>query len=129
LSIGGGSPIDRTTVPGPVRHRLGIALFLSIACPLSGCGAGGSEPEHAISGGDGTATLQWDSSPSPGVDGYRIYYGTEQGLYAEVANVGNVTTYTLTGLKTGTTYYFAATAYDSSNNESVFSNVVAKVIP
>lgn len=124
--VRGVSTIDSTTVHGSVRRRLGVALFLSIACPLSGCGGGGSEPELAIGG---TATLQWDSSSSPDVNGYRVYYGTEQGLYSAVADAGNVTTYTITGLNTGTTYYFVATAYDSSNNESLFSNVVTKVIP
>jgi hypothetical protein len=43
--------------------------------------------------------------------------------------VGNVTTYTVTGLSSSTRYYFGATAYDASNKESSFSNEVFKDIP
>jgi hypothetical protein len=44
-------------------------------------------------------------------------------------NVGNITTFTVTGLTSGSRYYFVATAFDTSNNESVYSNEVFKDIP
>lgn len=44
-------------------------------------------------------------------------------------NAGNTTTYTVTGLISGARYYFAVTAFDTSNSESGFSNVVYKDIP
>jgi len=43
--------------------------------------------------------------------------------------VGDVTTYTVTSLSGGTRYYFRVTAYDTSSNESSFSNEVFKDIP
>ena len=43
--------------------------------------------------------------------------------------MGNATTYTATGLTSGTRYYFVVTAYDTANNESSFSNEVFKDIP
>jgi chitodextrinase len=77
-----------------------------------------------------TATLTWDAVT--GASGYRIYYGTASGTYFQSVeqgvDVGNVTTYTVPGLSSGT-YYFAATAYDTSNNESTYSNEISKVIP
>jgi hypothetical protein len=80
-----------------------------------------------------TVTLAWDSVTAPNLSGYRIYYGTAPGVYLQPrgqgVNVGNVKTYTITGLSRGIRYYFTATAYDSSNNESVFSNEVFKDIP
>ncbi len=39
-------------------------------------------------------------------------------------DVGNVLTYTVTGLYDDEDYYFAVTAYDGSGNESTYSNVV-----
>jgi hypothetical protein len=48
--------------------------------------------------------------------------------YATKVDVGNVTTYTVTNLTSGQTYYFSVTAYDTSNNESAFSSEVSKKI-
>src|SRR3990170_6234665 len=83
----------------------------------------------------GQAILSWDP-PATNTDGsaltdlagYKIYYGTSSGNYSTVITVGNVTTYTITGLTDNITYYFATTAYDSSGNESTFSNEVSKII-
>jgi len=83
----------------------------------------------------GQAILSWDP-PATNTDGsaltdlagYKIYYGTSSGNYSTVITVGNVTTYTITGLTDNITYYFATTAYDSSGNESAFSNEVSKTI-
>jgi len=81
-----------------------------------------------------TATvLTWDTVTATNLGGYRIYYGTSPGTYLQSKgqglNVGNVATYTITGLTSGTRYYFSATAYDTSNSESAFSNEVFKDIP
>src|SRR5205807_5433546 len=65
-----------------------------------------------------SATLAWDAVTAANLSGYRIYYGTAPGTYLQSVgqglNVGNVTTYTVAGLSSGTRYYFAATAYDTS---------------
>ena len=55
--------------------------------------------------------------------GFKIYYGTAAGVYGTPKDVpgATATTYDLTGLTRGTTYYIAATAYDTSGNESVKS--------
>ncbi|HEX5220021.1 MAG TPA: fibronectin type III domain-containing protein [Verrucomicrobiae bacterium] len=76
----------------------------------------------AQSGNAADALLQWDPSPSPEVAGYRIYYGVASGTYTNAVSVGTVTTATISGLVTGTRYYFAATAFDGVGNESEFSN-------
>jgi chitodextrinase len=82
---------------------------------------------------NGTAILTWDPVTAPNLAGYRIYYGTAPGTYLQPTglgiDVGNVTSYTVTGLGSGTRYYFAATAYDTFNSESVFSNEVFKDVP
>ena len=95
-----------------------------------------SSPSAAASAttlGANTATLAWDAVTHPSLTGYRVYFGTASGTYAQTAgngvNAGNATTHTITGLNSGTRYYFAVKAYDALNNESTFSNEVFKDIP
>jgi hypothetical protein len=70
-------------------------------------------------------TLTWDPNSEPDLAGYKIYYGTTSGNYPGNLDVGNVTTCALTGLNWGTTYYAAATAYNTTGYESGFSNEVS----
>ena len=56
--------------------------------------------------------------------GYKIYYGTASGNYQRSVEAGNVTSYTLSDLAIGETYYAAATAYTTSGLESTYSNEV-----
>lgn len=86
----------------------------------------------------GTAVLTWNANTEPDLAGYRVYYGTVSRIgttpcanagYASNVNVGNVTTYTFNNLTDGATYYFAVSAYDTSNNESACSTQQSKVIP
>jgi hypothetical protein len=106
-------------------------LCLVLSGVLTACGGGGG---GGGAGSGASATLSW--SPVAGdatLAGYRIYYGTApRGYFQAVGDgleVGNVTTYTLTGLNAATTYYFAVTAYDWALNESAFSNETAKTLP
>jgi len=79
-----------------------------------------------------TVTLSWDASPST-VSGYKVYYdisatapldGTDATEGSSPIDVGNVLTYVIHGLPDDADHYFAVTAYDSSNNESTYSNTV-----
>ena len=69
--------------------------------------------------------LEWDPNTEPELAGYKIYWGTSSGNYSSIRDVGKTTVYTISGLDEGKTYYFAATAYDGSNNESGYSNQVS----
>ena len=113
--------------------RRGLLLLVAIAGALSACGGGGGGGSADSSGNpSNSATLSWDGVIDPNLGGYRIYYGTAPGAYQQPVGsglyVGNVTSFTVTGLTSGTRYYFAATASDKSNNESAFSNEVFKDI-
>jgi len=70
-------------------------------------------------------TLAWNASPETDIAGYKVYYGTASQNYDWVLDIGKVTTYTVTGLTSGFTYYFAVTAYDTSDLESTYSNQVS----
>jgi len=74
-------------------------------------------------------TLSWDQNVEPELAGYRIYYGTARGSYSVQIDVCNVTKYKVTGLMAGKTYYFAATAYDTSGYESGYSTQVSYSVP
>lgn len=73
-------------------------------------------------------TTNTDGSTLTDLDGYKIHYGTASGIYTQTIDVGNVTTYEVMGLNEGSTYYFATTAYDTSGNESTYSNEVSKTV-
>ena len=77
-------------------------------------------------------SLAWDPNSEADLAGYKVYYGvTPGGPYNSPGSpriiVGNTSTYVLTGLTSGQTYYVVATAYDTSNNESGYSNEVSGV--
>ena len=69
-------------------------------------------------------TLAWDPNTDPDLAGYKLYYGLLSDQYSYSVDVGNQTSYTLSNLPDGKTYYFAATAYDREGYESDFSNEV-----
>jgi len=74
----------------------------------------------------GSATLNWQPNPENDLGGYRVYYGISSRSYGPPLNVNTATTCTLNTLSDGATYYFAVTAYDTSGNESGFSDEVHK---
>jgi hypothetical protein len=91
-----------------VRSLVGIvASFFLLLIPL------GVQHAHGAS-----LTLTWDPNPDANLAGYKVYYGTASGSYSIVVDVGNWTSLTISSLETGKTYYFAATAYAASGEES-----------
>jgi hypothetical protein len=85
----------------------------------------------------GSATLTWlppttnsDGSPLTNLAGYRIYWGTALGDYPNSTTLSNpgLTSYVVANLAPGT-YYFVATALNTTGGESAFSGVGSKTIP
>lgn len=72
--------------------------------------------------------LVFDPSPDVRVIGYKVYYGQSTD-FSEIVDLGQNTYYNLPELVKGATYYFAATAYDEFNNESVFSEILEYQVP
>ena len=104
--------------------RVGLAFFLrSLILPLLFI----LLTLNPVSSGEALCaqvTLAWDSDSSPDVAGYRVHYGTATKNYSFNVDVGPQSTFTVTGLNEGTTYYFAATAYTATGSESNFSSEV-----
>lgn len=110
-----------------VRRCSGALLLLAIATLLIACGGAGGGPGSTVP--SYTAALTWNPPvPTTNLSGYRVYFGTSSGAYGQGISVGNVTTYTMTGLASGS-YYFAVTAFDDFGNESPYSNEASKLIP
>ena len=60
--------------------------------------------------------LAWKASTARNAGGYIIYYGTISRNYTASVDVGNHTSYSLSGLQLGVKYYFAVTAYDKTQS-------------
>jgi len=63
-----------------------------------------------VTPGDRQLTVSWNANQEP-VDGYKVYWGTESRNYTNTADAGKTTSYTITELTNGTTYYIAVKAY------------------
>src|SRR5688572_12667211 len=59
-----------------------------------------------------TVTLAWDASA--GATGYTVRWGTALGSYPNTADAGNNTTFNISGLTAGGTYWTVVQAYNSS---------------
>jgi fibronectin type 3 domain-containing protein len=90
-----------------------------------------NSPTDALSGtGIHVADLSWQASTSS-VVGYNVYRGTVSGGPYTKLNTSLVggTTYSDMTIQAGQTYYYVATAVDSSNNESLYSTQASAVVP
>ena len=65
-------------------------------------------------------TLNTDGSALTDLNGYRILYGTQSGVYTQSVPVNGtgLTTYTIDGMQAGTQYFIAMVAVNSAGNES-----------
>jgi hypothetical protein len=84
----------------------------------------------------GSATLSWaaptqneDGSPLSNLAGFKVYWGSGPGSYANTVTINNpgITTYVVENLVAGT-YYFATSAFNSAGTESHYSNEASKTI-
>ena len=76
-----------------------------------------------------SVVLSWSPSTSS-VVGYNVYRGTAVGAYSKInPSLDPDTAYTDNTVAAGTTYYYAATAVNSSGAESSYSSPIQVVIP
>jgi hypothetical protein len=133
------------TLPGatfPVTIAAGASVQLNVAFTPQKAGAASgklsfssnaSDPQDSEPvAGTGTApmvSLGWSASTSS-VKGYNVYRGTVAGTYKKINSaIDPNTTYTDTTVAVGTTYYYAATAVNSSGQESSYSAPVEVSVP
>ena len=122
-------PVNFTVqfTPGATGAASAMASFTSnasdpqVSATVSGTGT--PPPVHTVS-------LSWSASGSPDIAGYNIYraiYAGSCGAYSKIDGLDPVTTYTDTSVTDGTSYCYATTAVNSSNEESGYSNIAAPV--
>ena len=114
---------SRNSEPGLgclLKRTILLLLLFFVSVPVLVLTAAGAHAQ---------VTLNWTASTSSNVTGYKIHYGTVSTSLGNTTDVGNVTSYTFSGLSTGATYYFEATAYDSSGDQSGDSNEVSYTVP
>ena len=106
------TPLPRSYLASLASCSLGFAAFGLCSCVLAtmACAA--------------PVTLAWDAVEDARVAGYQLYYGAASGQYSIHVDVGHVTSASLSGLDQHPVYYLAVTAYDTSGQESGFSNEV-----
>lgn len=137
VSIGGSfSPCDvnkdGAVNSSDVTAAVNLVLSPPATCPTTITGAGSCNAAVvqrviAASLPGGTChpvVLNWTASTSPSVAGYNVYRSLTSGSgYAKLNSaLINGTTYTDATSQPGQTYYYVATAVDSSGNESSYSN-------
>ena len=119
-SVGAGSSITVGASLEPGVYRLDVTVSTSDGSRAGSAACSFRVNEVAVA----QATLIWDPNSETDLAGYKLHYGQSSGSYSAVVDVGNTTTYTLTDLEPGRTYYVAATAYCTEGLESGYSNEV-----
>jgi len=76
-----------------------------------------------------SVTLAWDRNTEEDLAGYKVHVGTSPKTYTQIVDVGHATTFTLSDLFPGETYFIAVTAYDIFANESGPSAELIATIP
>lgn len=73
--------------------------------------------------------VSWNANTESDLTGYRVHIGNTAGNYTSCTDVGKATSYRINNVTQGQTYYIALTAYDTSGNESGYSQEVHAFIP
>lgn len=104
---------------------------------LGACGGSNSTDAPTAGPASGSATLSWtrpvqntDGTPLLDLTGYKVYYGTNSSNLTSSVTISdpNTTSATISGLATGTTYYFAIASLSASGGEGNKSNAASKTM-
>jgi hypothetical protein len=129
------------TIPAGGRQEYTVAFAPQSEGPVSGVlsffsDAGNSITVQGLVGVGGvheshTVNLSWNASGSQGVIGYNVYRSEISGgpYYRINSSLDPNTVYADMYVLDGDTYYYVATAVNSSGQESVYSNETQAVVP
>lgn len=69
-------------------------------------------------------SVTWSPNIEKNIAGYKVYYGDSSRNYNNSIDVGSRTSYTISNLREGNTYFIGITAYDFNGNESGYSDEI-----
>ena len=101
------------------RQTAGKGLFAAYDGAAT---APGAPTLNSATAGNGQVTLGWSAPASDGgsaITGYKVYRGTTSGGETLLTTLGNVLTYTNTGLTNGQTYYYKVSAVNAVGEGSL----------
>ena len=124
------------TKTGALRHRrtsqrMFILFVLSFATMLNSAHSQQSRGGIFSLGisDDAKVACAWRANLEPDLAGYKLYIGTVSGVSSTCIDVGRRTSFEVTGLIRGMTYYFALTAYNDAGIESDRTPELVSQIP
>ena len=127
MTINAGQSVQMNLVFSPTKSGSSAAT-LTLASNASN-----SQTAESLAGTGVTPTysvnLSWNASTSS-VAGYNLYRGTSTGSYSKInPSLDASAAYTDNSVASGVTYYYAATAVNSSGEESSYSAPLKVVVP
>lgn len=109
------------------------AASYSFTVSVTGCGNHVSTDSYTVviqAGANHVVNLNWNASTSTDVAGYNIYRSPNGSKWKKInASLVPSTIYSDSTVANGSTYYYSATAVDTSGNESSKTSPVEVVIP
>ncbi len=107
--------------PGLVKYGMHLQKMLINAALAAILSLGMSGTGQALD-----VALQWDPNTEADLAGYKVHYSSGSAALSDgtTIDVQNHTTATITGLDPDKSYNFAVTAYNTSNIEGSYSNVI-----
>src|SRR5580698_7733966 len=137
-----GTEFSLTGVSFPLTIKAGQSVSFDVEFAPQTAGSASSTISFASNASNGGAsesatgtgaapyvTLSWTPSTSQ-VSGYNVYRGTSVNDYSKVNSaLDPKSSYTDSTVTPGTTYYYAATAVNSSGEESTYSSPITVQVP